>query len=122
MTETYDHQLARVRELTLTCAMRPDAVIALNAVLQRLDRLEEAHRNSQYMVCSYCNHRSDRKGRSEEEFHEEINAHVISCEKRPEAKLARVIMSICVPLGVNLDDLPQGDVDAVVAGNRQTVG
>lgn len=118
MSETYKEQYERVRLMASgdeTWDLSDSDTSALTAVLARLDSLEKALADQQYVVCSWCGHRTDRSGRSMEEMHREMDDHVLSCERRPEAKLLAALLGIIIPLGIDMDSLDVGDTDALIA-------
>lgn len=87
------------------------------AVLARLDYLEEGFRvlrENQHITCIYCNHRTNREGRTDAEMTEAMNEHIMTCDKRPEALLTFVLAGIIKALGVDTDAIPQGDREALL--------
>jgi hypothetical protein len=111
MSETYAEQLDRVRGMADggdTWDLSDNDTAALTAMLSRLEHLE-----TRDMVCSYCGKGSS-PGTPEEKQREAL-AHVLACEKRPEARMAATLHSICITLGLDTwDDLPQGDSAALL--------
>jgi hypothetical protein len=117
MNETYKEQLDRVRLMAAgddVWDLSDNDVAALVAVVKRLDALEKALADQQHAVCSWCEHRTERAGRSPEEMWADLNEHVMSCPKRPEAKLMSALLGIIVPLGIDMDSFEPGDTDGLI--------
>jgi hypothetical protein len=83
------------------------------AEMSEIENLRAALVRQQISFCSYCGHEVLRASRPEEEFRNDIQLHILECEKRPERRLIAALYSIVVPLRVNVDLLPQGDLDAL---------
>ena len=80
-----------------------------------LEELKVCLARKQVSICSYCGHVAHREGRPEQEFQEELFAHILNCEKRPEHNLTRALCAVVIPLGVDIEALPVGDIPALVA-------
>jgi len=89
------------------------------AEMNELEKLRAALARQQISFCSYCGHEVLRASRPEEEFQKDIHIHILHCDKRPERRLIAAIYSIVVPLGVNVDLLPKGDLDALADAVRK---
>lgn len=116
LSETYDQQLSRIRFVARSNGLPQATHAALVAVLKRLDDLETALVQQQTRShCSYCSHVTAREGRTQEEFWAAMREHILECENRPEKKLANAILSITIPLGVDLEGLEPKDIDGLVS-------
>ncbi len=87
---------------------------ALRAVVLEVDRLTDLFASQQNCTCTYCGFVSVRGSRTAAEANEEVNQHIRECDKRPERKLLNALCSIVVPLGIDLESIQDGDVDALV--------
>ena len=83
------------------------------AEMNELEKLKAALARQQISFCSYCGHEVLRASRPEEEFQKDTQLHILGCEKRPERRVIAALYSIVVPLGVDVDLLPKGDLDAL---------
>lgn len=94
ITQTdYDAALLRVRSVIesqdgksvgVFCALLRTDMVAL---LNRLDALEVGLADVQNTTCTYCQFKTERKGRALEEYNREWIEHMKFCEKRPELAL-----------------------------------
>jgi len=55
-----------------------------------LEELKVCLARKQVSICAYCGHVAHREGRPEQEFQEELYAHILNCEKRPEHERRRI--------------------------------
>lgn len=94
--------------------IRGQLLAELSDVTAERDRWKAVVQSKQYMLCSWCNHRTDRNDRSDEDWQAEVCQHVYSCTQRPEGKLMSALMSIIVPLGIDMDSFAPGDIDGLI--------
>ena len=84
-----------------------------------LEELKAGLARKQTSICSYCGLESFRDGRPEKEFQEEIYDHILVCDKRPERFLTAALYAVVAPFGINIEEIPKGNIGALVAAVQQ---